>query len=258
MGNSEVGHNALGSGQVVDQGARLVDIALDEGTMFTGEGWKYIKPCFAEGTLHLIGLLSDGGVHSRYDQLVRTIQGAVKDGAKRIRVHVLTDGRDVEDGSSVRFVKQLEDDLAALDGCDARIASGGGRMCVTMDRYEADWNIVKRGWDAHVLGEAPHKFTSASEAIAALRSPKPGSDKPTSDQWLDPFVIGELPLLAVRPPGLSFVPSPPLPPPVLARPLGCPLADAASRAHPYHEPPPRSQSMTAAPLWAPSWTATPW
>ncbi len=74
MGNSEVGHNALGSGQVVDQGARLVDIALETGKMFTGEGWNYIAPALADHTLHFIGLLSDGGVHSRYDQLIGTLK----------------------------------------------------------------------------------------------------------------------------------------------------------------------------------------
>ncbi|KIZ04760.1 phosphoglycerate mutase [Monoraphidium neglectum] len=132
-----VGHNALGSGQVVDQGARLVDIALETGKMYEGAGWKLISEAFADHTVHFIGLLSDGGVHSRYDQLVGCIKGAVERGAKRIRVHVLTDGRDVPDGSSVTFVQQLEEDLAALaDKCDAKIASGGGRMNITMDRYE--------------------------------------------------------------------------------------------------------------------------
>ena len=138
MGNSEVGHNALGSGQVVDQGARLVDIALDTGSMYTGDGWKLISESFAEHTVHFIGLLSDGGVHSRYNQLVQTMQGAVERGAKSIRVHILTDGRDVPDGSSIQFTQNLEEDLAkfAAAGCDAKIASGGGRMKVTMDRYE--------------------------------------------------------------------------------------------------------------------------
>lgn len=69
MGNSEVGHNALGAGQVVDQGARLVDIALETGKMFEGAGWKLISGAFADHTVHFIGLLSDGGVHSRADQL---------------------------------------------------------------------------------------------------------------------------------------------------------------------------------------------
>jgi 2,3-bisphosphoglycerate-independent phosphoglycerate mutase len=189
MGNSEVGHNALGAGQIIDQGASLVDKALESGSMFTGDGWGYVSQALPEGTLHLIGLLSDGGVHSRTDQLFGLIRGAVERGTKKIRVHVLTDGRDVADGSSVKFVQQLEEVLKEVDakGCDAKIASGGGRMYVTMDRYEADWNIVKRGWDAHVLGEAPHKFKDAETAIKTLRND--AGEKPVSDQWLEPFVI---------------------------------------------------------------------
>lgn len=187
MGNSEVGHNALGSGQVVDQGARLVDLALSTGKMYEGAGWKLISEAFPGHTVHFIGLLSDGGVHSRYDQLVGCIKGAVERGAKRIRVHVLTDGRDVPDGSSVTFVQQLEEDLKALsDKCDAKIASGGGRMNITMDRYEADWSMVKRGWDAHVLGEAPNKFKDAVTAVKTLRG---SPEEPVSDQYLGAFVI---------------------------------------------------------------------
>ena len=189
MGNSEVGHNALGAGQVIDQGASLVDKALEAGSLFTGAGWEYISPSFATNTLHLIGLLSDGGVHSRTNQLFGIIRGAAQRGAKRIRVHVLTDGRDVPDGSSVRFVAELEAVLKEVSetGCDGKIASGGGRMFVTMDRYEADWNIVKRGWEAHVLGEAENKFTDAGTAIKTLRADD--SAQPVSDQWLAPFVI---------------------------------------------------------------------
>ncbi|GJN31391.1 hypothetical protein PR202_gb19784 [Eleusine coracana subsp. coracana] len=186
MGNSEVGHNALGAGQIYAQGAKLVDLALASGKIFEGEGFKYIQPSFDNGTLHLIGLLSDGGVHSRFDQLQLLLKGASEHGAKRIRVHALTDGRDVLDGSSVRFVEMLEDDLAKLreKGVDARVASGGGRMYVTMDRYENDWQVVKRGWDAHVLGEAPHKFKNALEAVKKLRE-----DPKANDQYLPPFVI---------------------------------------------------------------------
>ncbi|GER31557.1 3-bisphosphoglycerate-independent phosphoglycerate mutase [Striga asiatica] len=186
MGNSEVGHNALGAGRIYAQGAKLVDIALETGKIYDGEGFKYIKQSFETGTLHLIGLLSDGGVHSRLDQLQLLLKGASEHGAKRIRVHVLTDGRDVLDGTSVGFVETLENDLAKLreKGVDAQIASGGGRMYVTMDRYENDWDVVKRGWDAQVLGEAPHKFKSAVEAVKKLREiPN------TNDQYLPPFVI---------------------------------------------------------------------
>ncbi|TKY69023.1 2,3-bisphosphoglycerate-independent phosphoglycerate mutase [Spatholobus suberectus] len=153
MGNSEVGHNALGAGRIYAQGAKLVDLALASGKIYDGE------------------LL---------------LQGVSERGVKRIRVHILTDGRDVLDGSSVGFVETLENDLAKLceKGIDARIASGGGRMYVTMDRYENDWNVVKRGWDAQVLGKAPHTFTSALEAVKKLRA-----EPKANDQYLPPFVI---------------------------------------------------------------------
>uniref|UniRef100_A0A7R9VFU8 phosphoglycerate mutase (2,3-diphosphoglycerate-independent) n=1 Tax=Chlamydomonas euryale TaxID=1486919 RepID=A0A7R9VFU8_9CHLO len=185
MGNSEVGHNALGAGQVVDQGARLVDIALETGKMFEGDGWKLISGAFESNTVHFIGLLSDGGVHSRCDQLYGCINGAVKSGAKKIRVHVLTDGRDVPDGSSLKYILELEEVLKKT-GVDAKIASGGGRMVVTMDRYEADWNIVKTGWDAHVLGKAPNTFKDAHTAVKTLRGPE---DQEVSDQNIGSFVI---------------------------------------------------------------------
>ncbi|CAN6239476.1 unnamed protein product [Urochloa humidicola] len=186
MGNSEVGHNALGAGRIFAQGAKLVDQALASGKIYEGDGFNYIKESFENGTLHLIGLLSDGGVHSRLDQLQLLLKGASERGAKRIRVHILTDGRDVLDGSSVGFVETLENDLVQLreKGIDAHIASGGGRMYVTMDRYENDWDVVKRGWDAQVLGEAPYKFKSALEAVKTLRA-----EPNTNDQYLPPFVI---------------------------------------------------------------------
>ncbi|KVI11170.1 Alkaline phosphatase-like, alpha/beta/alpha [Cynara cardunculus var. scolymus] len=186
MGNSEVGHNALGAGRIYAQGAKLVDLALSSGKIFDDEGFNYIKQCFANNTLHLIGLMSDGGVHSRLDQLQLLLKGASEHGAKKIRIHVLTDGRDVLDGSSVTHAETLEKDLSELrgKGIDAKIASGGGRMYVTMDRYENDWQVVKRGWDAQVLGEASNKFKNAVEAIKKLRE-APNAN----DQYLPPFVI---------------------------------------------------------------------
>ncbi|PWV07350.1 2,3-bisphosphoglycerate-independent phosphoglycerate mutase [Trypanosoma cruzi] len=139
MGNSEVGHNALGSGRVALQGASLVDDAIKTGEIFTSDGYRYLHGAFSQPgrTLHLIGLLSDGGVHSRDNQLYEIINHASSNGAKRIRLHVLYDGRDVPDKSSFKFTDDLESVLekARAKGCDARIASGGGRMFVTMDRY---------------------------------------------------------------------------------------------------------------------------
>ncbi|KAJ9544792.1 hypothetical protein OSB04_024499 [Centaurea solstitialis] len=174
MGNSEVGHNALGAGRIFAQGAKLVDLALASGKIFEDEGFNYIKESFANNTLHLIGLMSDGGVHSRLDQLQLLLRGASERGAKKIRVHVLTDGRDVLDGSSIGFAESLEAELSDLrsKGIDAQVASGGGRMYVTMDRYENDWEVVKRGWDA--------------QAVKKLRE-APGAN----DQYLPPFVIAD-------------------------------------------------------------------
>lgn len=187
MGNSEVGHNALGAGRVALQGASLVDNAIKSGEIFQSEGYRYLHGAFSKGgTLHFIGLLSDGGVHSRDSQLYQIIENTAKDGAKKIRLHILYDGRDVPDGSSLKFTEDLEALLLRLreSGCDARIASGGGRMFVTMDRYEADWSIVERGWRTHVLGEARH-FSSAMQAITTFRE----EDAKMTDQYYPPFVI---------------------------------------------------------------------
>ena len=187
MGNSEVGHNAMGAGRVYDQGAKLVDRAIADGTIWQGQTWQAIRSrCAAGGTLHFLGLLSDGNVHSHIDQLFALLRRAAADGIRGIRVHVLTDGRDVPSHSSPIYVDRLEQVLGELRaaGADARIASGGGRMVTTMDRYGADWRIVERGWNAHVHGQG-RRFPSARAAIEAFRAEQAG----ISDQLLPPFVI---------------------------------------------------------------------
>lgn len=190
MGNSEVGHNALGAGRVFDQGAKLVNAAIESGRLFEGKTWREaIARCRAGGALHLIGLLSDGNVHSHIDQLFALIRRARGEGAERLFVHPLLDGRDVPETSALTYVDALEDLLASMrdSGGASRtyaIASGGGRMKVTMDRYEADWSVVERGWRAHVLGEA-RAFGSAREAIETYRRETPG----IIDQFLPAFVV---------------------------------------------------------------------
>jgi len=189
MGNSEVGHNALGAGRVFDQGAKLVARAIDRGTLFEDDAWRWITEAAPNGgTLHLIGLWSDGNVHSHVDHAYALIDRAVADGFRRLRLHILLDGRDVGQTSALAYVEPLEARLADLraEGIDASVASGGGRMVTTMDRYEADWAIVERGWRAHVLGEG-RRFASAVEAITAFRAERPG----IIDQNLPPFVVGD-------------------------------------------------------------------
>ena len=189
MGNSEVGHNALGAGRIFDQGATLVERAIVDGSVFRGRAWNEV---LGGKTIHFLGLLSDGNVHSHERHLHALLRAAAPSG-KRLAVHVLLDGRDVRDPSAEVYLERLEALLAELrsGGTDARIASGGGRMHVTMDRYEADWAIVERGWRAHVLGDA-RSFGSALEAVATFRAETPG----LSDQFLPPFVVqGGVPIV---------------------------------------------------------------
>ncbi len=156
MGNSEVGHNALGCGQIYSQGAKLVNESIESGSIYASETWKDLTGSVISGggTLHFIGLLSDGNVHSNISHLIAMLREAKKEGVARVRCHILLDGRDVPATSALEYVDQLEGVLAELnDGSfDGRIASGGGRMTITMDRYQANWPMVKAGWDVHVHG----------------------------------------------------------------------------------------------------------
>jgi 2,3-bisphosphoglycerate-independent phosphoglycerate mutase len=189
MGNSEVGHNALGSGRVFDQGAKLVDNAIADGSLYRGEVWQAIiaSAVANDRPVHFIGLLSDGNVHSHIDQLVAMVRKADDQGVKRLYLHPLLDGRDVPAQSALKYLEQVEavfTEINAKGERDFSIASGGGRMLVTMDRYEADWRIVERGWKTHVLGEG-RGFASAREAVEAFRL----EDPELGDQFLPPFVI---------------------------------------------------------------------
>ena len=187
MGNSEVGHNAIGCGQIYSQGAKLVNESIESGKMYDSETWKNLVSNCKNGTMHFLGLLSDGNVHSNINHLFSMLRRAKADGVKRARVHILLDGRDVPATSAPIYVEQLENVIKELSDSsfDAKIASGGGRMQITMDRYEANWKMVELGWKTHVLGEG-RQFASAMEAITALRN-----ETGAIDQDLPPFVIAE-------------------------------------------------------------------
>ena len=189
MGNSEVGHNAIGCGRVFAQGAKLVSASIQTGAMFSGATWKKLVAnlCAGDGkALHFIGLFSDGNVHSHIDHLKAMIARAKADGVRKVRVHVLLDGRDVGEQSALEYLEPFEAFLAGLcgDGFDYRIASGGGRQYITMDRYGADWSMVERGWKAHVLGLGA-RFDSAEAAVQHYRAEKPS----LIDQDMHEFVI---------------------------------------------------------------------
>lgn len=188
IGNSEVGHNALGAGRIFAQGAKLVQEAIEARTLFQGTGWRQVvaRAATSGQTLHFLGLLSDGNVHAHEDHLYAMLRQAKSDGCRSIRLHVLFDGRDVGERSAELYVERLERVIQELRGptCDIQVASGGGRMHITMDRYNADWAMVKRGWDAHVLGRADREFPSLAAALADFRK-----NPELTDQYLPSFVI---------------------------------------------------------------------
>lgn len=190
MGNSEVGHNAIGCGQIYSQGAKLVNESIESGKMYGSEAWQEVVGNVKENgsALHFIGLLSDGNVHSNISHLIQMIKQAKADGVKKVRCHILLDGRDVPATSAPIYIEQLENCLKELSGADfdGKIASGGGRMKVTMDRYKANWGMVELGWKTHVKGEG-RQFASAIEAVETYRKELPG----VIDQDLPAFVIAE-------------------------------------------------------------------
>ena len=189
MGNSEVGHNALGSGQVFAQGAKLVSQSIENGKMFASSTWQKVVSNVKDNnsTLHFIGLFSDGNVHSHIDHLKAMLAQAKKENASKVRIHILIDGRDVGETSALEYIDPFEAYLDQLrdDSFDIKIASGGGRMVITMDRYEANWSMVEKGWQTHVLGQG-RQFASAHEAVEAYRN-----EYKVIDQDLPPFVIAE-------------------------------------------------------------------
>ncbi|MBQ6375389.1 2,3-bisphosphoglycerate-independent phosphoglycerate mutase [Candidatus Saccharibacteria bacterium] len=187
MGNSEVGHNTMGAGRAIIQGIARINQELENGGVFNSEAWneavRRVKE--DEGTLHFAGIFSDGGVHSDIRHLMRMVERAYREGVRRIRVHAVFDGRDVNPYSSTMYIEKFEEFAGKFPDGDVKIASGGGRMVFVADRYENDWQVVARGWDAMVNGVADYYFKSATEAVETLRKLFPD----TQDQYLPAFVI---------------------------------------------------------------------
>lgn len=192
MGNSEVGHNTMGAGQAVLQGVARVNEAFKSGSVFRSNAWQGAVSFVLNnvvnnegGTLHFAGIFSDGGVHSHIEHLYEMIMEAYKAGVRKMRVHAVFDGRDVGPFTAAEYVKQFEEFVKQFSDADIRIADGGGRMVYVADRYESDWQVVARGWDAMVNGEADYYFKSVDEALSILRRVKPDCQ----DQFLPAFVI---------------------------------------------------------------------
>lgn len=179
MGNSEVGHLNIGAGRVVYQDLVRINKSLEDGSMEKNEvlleAFRYAKTSHKK--VHLLGLVSDGGVHAATPHLFKLIDIAEGQDLKDVFIHVLTDGRDTDPRSGSGYVQQLEDFLA---GKHTRIASVCGRY-YTMDR-DKRWERVKKGYDLLVSGKGT-PYTSAMEAISDSYA------KGITDEFIEPSVI---------------------------------------------------------------------
>jgi len=189
LGGSEVGHLTMGAGNILDQGPTRINKAIADGSFYQSPALQQvITNCLKnQDTLHLLGLLSDGNVHSHIEHFLAVIRHADDQGVTSLRLHALLDGRDVGIQTAQDYVACVEDMFSVINrqtDRDYRIASAGGREVITMDR-DHDWSKVAAGWQAHVHGQSENQFQSASEAIDFFRNQIPG----LVDQDMPGFVI---------------------------------------------------------------------
>ncbi|OLA48454.1 MAG: phosphoglycerate mutase (2,3-diphosphoglycerate-independent) [Firmicutes bacterium CAG:176_59_8] len=180
MGNSEVGHTNIGGGRVVFQDLPRISRAIEDGSFFKNEAYnKAMDDCLKnDSSLHLYGLLSDGGVHSHIDHLFALLQMAKDKGLTKVYVHCFLDGRDVSPTSGKGFVQELQDKCAQL---------GVGKIATVMGRYYAmdrdkRWERVQMAYDAMVYGEGHH----SSDPVAAVAESYANG---VTDEFVEPVVI---------------------------------------------------------------------
>ena len=179
MGNSEVGHTNIGGGRVVFQDLPRISRAIDDGSFFKNEAYlKAMDACLEKGTsLHLYGLLSDGGVHSHITHLYALLQMAKDKGLEKVYVHCFLDGRDVSPTSGKGFVAALRDKCAEI---------GVGKIATVMGRYYAmdrdkRWERLQLAYDAMVYGEGiqnPDPVDAVAQSYAAG----------VTDEFMEPVV----------------------------------------------------------------------
>ncbi len=188
MGGSEVGHLTMGAGRILEQGPTRINNAIADGSFFQSEALlQVMKVAQMDHTLHLIGLLSDGNIHSHLSHFRALVNHAFEQGIKRLRVHALLDGRDVGIQTAQKYVCELEDVFSYINNhnsFDYCFACGGGRERIIMDR-DHHWSKVAEGWDLIVHGKGEHRFPSMLAAIDFFRTAQAG----LVDQDMPGFVI---------------------------------------------------------------------
>ena len=182
MGNSEVGHMNLGAGRIVYQDLTRIDAAIEDDSFFANP--ELLAACAAardgNGTLHVMGLLSPGGVHSHERHLFAMLELARRERVPRVALHAFLDGRDTPPRSARPSLAAI--DAACREVGNARIATVGGRY-FAMDR-DKRWDRVRKAWDAIVEGEAAH---DAADAVAALDAAYARGE---NDEFATPTTIG--------------------------------------------------------------------
>ena len=190
MGGSEVGHMTMGAGMVMEQGPTLIQNMLQSGEFFENPVLsRIIQNCVERDTpLHLLGLLSNGNIHSHVDHTEAIIRHAFQSGIRRCYLHALLDGRDAGVQSALDFTEPFEKLFSELKGqrpgIDYAFASGGGREVITMDR-DNNWEKIETGWQIHVHGQSENQFPSIRDAIEHFRKQNPE----IIDQDIPGFVI---------------------------------------------------------------------
>ena len=182
MGNSEVGHLNLGAGRIVKQSLSFIQDAIDDETFFDNPVLNETYDASSGGALHLMGLVSDGGVHSDLRHLFALLDLAERKGSAPVYIHVFTDGRDTPPDSGLGFVRELQKKIDEL-GHDIRIATVSGRY-YAMDR-DNRWERVKRAYDAIVCAESEQHADTAEAAVHAAY------DRGETDEFIAPTIVGD-------------------------------------------------------------------
>ena len=180
MGNSEVGHTNIGGGRVVFQDLPRISNAVADGSFFANTAYLHaMETCRTQGTaLHLMGLLSDGGVHSHIEHLYALLRMAKRQGLEKVYIHAFLDGRDVSPSSGLGFVEETVRHCAEI---------GVGKIATVMGRYYAmdrdkRWDRVEQAYDAMVYGEGS---ASDPDPVHAVRESYAGG---VTDEFVEPVV----------------------------------------------------------------------
>lgn len=182
MGNSEVGHTNIGAGRVVYQSITRIDKAIEEGELETNQAFQDTLEHVQrnDSALHLIGLVSDGGVHSHQRHLNALVKQAHEQGIEKIYIHAFTDGRDVAPDSAADFIQELNTSLAEIGA--GKLATITGRF-YAMDR-DNRWERVQKAYNAIRFGEGHH----VENPVAGIQH---SYNKEVMDEFIEPIVIDE-------------------------------------------------------------------